>query len=94
MISKEMVDVGTKGFVVLTFPLYDHITTVLLGQNNERISLCIANKKGTLLWDGSLTLSFYLKVYNHILSLILSLKSFLSLFLAKIITHKKEVEKN
>ena len=91
MINKRSESV--ENLVVLTF--FDHISS--FGQNKTGISPGIANKKGTLLWDDQIPLNFCL---NFVISLyyfssILSLKSSLSLFLAKINNKtKKEVEKN
>jgi len=92
MINKKMVDIGTKGFVVLTFPLYDHIDTFLLGQSKLGISPRIVNKKKRFLWDNPITLSFYVRFIAYIFSLFLNLKLSWSLFLAKI--YNKEVEKD
>ena len=81
MINKRSESV--ENLVVLTF--FDHISS--FGQSKTGISPGIANKKGTLLWDDLFPLNFCL---NFVISLyyfssILSLKSSLSLFLAKII---------
>jgi len=77
-----------EDLVVLTF--FDH-SFASFGQNKSGISPGIANKKGTLLWGDQFPLDFCL---NFVISLyyfssILSLKSSLSLFLAKIYNKTK-----
>ena len=90
MINKKMVDIS-KGFVVLTFPLDEHIAT-FLGQSKAGISPGIVSKKERLLWDDPITLSFFVRFIEYIFSLFLNLKLSWSRFLAKI--YNKEVEKN
>lgn len=74
--------------VVLTFS--DHVF-ISSGQNKTGISPGIANKKGTLLWGDRFYFNLLPVTESFTFSSILSLKSSLSLFLAKI--YNKEVKK-